>query len=383
MAERQLSSQHSDSLDESAGSHSTIYSIQTRMEQHRGSTSGGAVATTSSAAIIDRSQPKVVRVLGEGHHLTHQPQHHPPPPHLQPSHSALHHPPMIHQQHSQEEQFISATAHMHQAPHPPAQHRSSRSTIFEEQEDILIAEGIHIRNTSGSRASGVLSTGGGIGVDEPGSSSIGTSTSFVDNVYMTTRTAQQQQQQKKIKFKRGLIDPGIPPGLSSSTTKLPVTPVHGIFRSPHRDSPDDDDVVLIERPCSSASAGRLSMPGPSTSSQAAGPSQRYLTLERQRGRIYEDPRDFEGVITVDETEFGEDIAEGGAHGGGDGQESDSSSYELYSPLDRANLKELSKSQVIAMWRTSEMDLRRQLSQALKARDELAHKLKKPELHDPP
>lgn len=217
----------------------------------------------------------------------------------------------------------------------------------------------------------MFSTGGGIGADDPiSSSSIGTSTAFVDNVYMTTRGAQQQQQQKKIKFKRGLIDPGIPPGLCSSTTKLPVTPVHGIFRSPNRDSPDvdDEDVVVIERPCSSASSrGGLAVPGPSTSSQA------YVARRVE----YQGSRDYE----VDETELGEDIAEGPGGGGGDG--GSDSSYELYSPLDRANLKDLSKSQVIAMWRTSEMDLRRQLSQALKARDELAHKLKKPELHDPP
>lgn len=365
IAERQLSSQHSDSLDESAGSHSTIYSIQTRMEQHRGSSSGAGPCAT----MIDRNAPKIVRVLGEGP-LAHHSQHHPPP---------HHHPPLPVPPHHQ---LATAAAHHHHLPPPPPhqeeyahphlqQHPSSRSTIFEEQEDILIAEGIHIRNTSGSRASGVLSTGGGIGADDPiSSSSIGTSTAFVDNVYMTTRGAQQQQQQKKIKFKRGLIDPGIPPGLCSSTTKLPVTPVHGIFRSPNRDSPDvdDEDVVVIERPCSSASSrGGLAVPGPSTSSQA------YVARRVE----YQGSRDYE----VDETELGEDIAEGPGGGGGDG--GSDSSYELYSPLDRANLKDLSKSQVIAMWRTSEMDLRRQLSQALKARDELAHKLKKPELHDPP
>lgn len=46
------------------------------------------------------------------------------------------------------------------------------------------------------------------------------------------------------------------------------------------------------------------------------------------------------------------------------------SYELYSPLDKADLKSLSKNQIIEMWRASELDLRRQLSQALKAKDEL-------------
>lgn len=183
---------------------------------------------------------------------------------------------------------------------------------------------------------------------------------------MTTRGAQ-----KKIKFKRGLIDPGIQPGgLSGSTTKLPVTPVHGIFRSQTGSPVHDDDE--LERPCSSSSSlRRLNVPGPTRSMAVPVPGGHY------RSNVYEDPEEYVEV----ETEFGMDVPQ--TVGGGEGEASDSSDYELYSPLDRANLKELSKSQVIAMWRTSEMDLRRQLSQALKSRDELVSKLKKPELHDPP
>jgi hypothetical protein len=54
--------------------------------------------------------------------------------------------------------------------------------------------------------------------------------------------------------------------------------------------------------------------------------------------------------------------------------SEEDSYELYSPLDKADLVGLSKSQIIEMWRASELDLRRQLSQALKAKDQLASQI---------
>lgn len=57
---------------------------------------------------------------------------------------------------------------------------------------------------------------------------------------------------------------------------------------------------------------------------------------------------------------------------------DNDSYEFYSPLDKADLKSLSKSQIIEMWRASELDLRRQLSQALKAKDELSVALSRTE-----
>lgn len=56
------------------------------------------------------------------------------------------------------------------------------------------------------------------------------------------------------------------------------------------------------------------------------------------------------------------------------EEGASDSDDLYSPLDKADLKEMSKGQVIRMWRASEMDLRRQLSQALKAKDDASSQL---------
>ncbi|XP_035710372.1 uncharacterized protein LOC118436410 isoform X2 [Folsomia candida] len=72
-----------------------------------------------------------------------------------------------------------------------------------------------------------------------------------------------------------------------------------------------------------------------------------------------------------DTEDDEDDDDGGLSDDDDDDVGEGDEYEWYSPLDKADLKSLSKNQIIEMWRASELDLRRQLSQALKAKDELS------------
>jgi len=64
-----------------------------------------------------------------------------------------------------------------------------------------------------------------------------------------------------------------------------------------------------------------------------------------------------------------------------GSEEEDEFVGIHSPLvDQATLRGLTKAQVIALWRTSEMDLRRQLSQAIKENKDISSRLEHVDQH---